>query len=614
MSKTTRATVLCVALLGALSACAAAGDSAAGILEATGVRGGLVVHLGCGDGTLTAALRANSSYLVHGLDTDPDAVKGARALIHSKRLYGPVSVDLFDGERLPYADDLVNLLVAESPGRVTAAEIDRVLAPGGVAYIRTDGAWRKTVKPRPDSIDEWTHYLHDASNDGVARDTRVGPPRRMQWVSGPLWTRSHEYTSSLVAMVSGGGRVFYIFDEGLTGVTPPSLPELWKLIARDAFNGVLLWKRPVLKWRAGRWGSRALRSVPPSSHRLLVVEGDRVFVPSGVDAPVSILDAATGKVLATCAGTEKAQELRCLDGVLLVRSNKGLAAFDATTGARLWRGKDNPLPQTLAAQGGKVFYRLGGGVACLELRTGKELWRTAGASSSRPAGKPAGKPAGQPARKSRRSRKPSGGMLVACGERVLFTGGKGLEAISADTGKTVWSAKARLGGRGELFVARDQAWHWDGHRIVGRDLATGKVRTTLKTDDVFTPGHHLRCYQSKATENFMITPHRGVEFISLAGGENTQNDWVRGPCKYGIMPCNGLLYAPPDPCFCYPGVKLTGFNALAPAATDDRRPPPGERLVKGRAYDEAAGLARAATGGDRDWPTYRHDARRTGAT
>ena len=34
-------------------------------------RGGLVVHLGCGDGKLTAALRTGDAYLVHGLDVDP---------------------------------------------------------------------------------------------------------------------------------------------------------------------------------------------------------------------------------------------------------------------------------------------------------------------------------------------------------------------------------------------------------------------------------------------------------------------------------------------------------------------------------------------------------------
>jgi len=37
------------------------------ILAVTGVRGGLIVHLGCGDGRLTAALHADDAYLVQGL-------------------------------------------------------------------------------------------------------------------------------------------------------------------------------------------------------------------------------------------------------------------------------------------------------------------------------------------------------------------------------------------------------------------------------------------------------------------------------------------------------------------------------------------------------------------
>ena len=36
-----------------------ADERARHILEATGVKGGLIVHLGCGDGRLTAALRAS---------------------------------------------------------------------------------------------------------------------------------------------------------------------------------------------------------------------------------------------------------------------------------------------------------------------------------------------------------------------------------------------------------------------------------------------------------------------------------------------------------------------------------------------------------------------------
>ncbi len=45
-------------------------DAARQIVHATGVRGGLVVHAGCGDGRLTAALRVDDGYLVHGLDAD----------------------------------------------------------------------------------------------------------------------------------------------------------------------------------------------------------------------------------------------------------------------------------------------------------------------------------------------------------------------------------------------------------------------------------------------------------------------------------------------------------------------------------------------------------------
>ncbi len=41
---------------------------------------------------------------------------------------------------------------------------------------------------------------------------------------------------------------------------------------------------------------------------------------------------------------------------------------------------------------------------------------------------------------------------------------------------------------------------------------------------------------------------------------------IRDRCLYGVMPANGLTYAPPHNCACYPEAKLYGFNALAPAS------------------------------------------------
>ena len=563
-------------------------EQAKQVLDATGVQGGLIVHVGCGDGKLTAALHANDSYLVHGLDADAANVAAAREHVRSLGLYGAVSVERKSPGGLPYSDDLVNLVVVEDASGVPMPEVMRVLAPGGVAYVRKKGKATKTVKPIPDEIDEWSHFMHDASNNAVAADTRVDTPRRLRWLAGPLWARSHEFNSSLCAMVSAGGRIFYIFDEGLTGVTPSFLPERWTLIARDAFNGVLLWKRTMPKWGSGQWKSRALRSVPGTVPRRLVAAGDRVFMTLGYEAPVSVLDAATGETLSTWKGTEQAQELRYVDGVVLLCRGRGaVRAVDAATGKTLWESTGKIQAFSLAARDGKVFYQADGSVFCVGLRDGKELWQIpAKAGISK---------------------------LIACEDRVLLASRGSIQAVSVDKGKALWTVKASLGGRGELFVTGGKAWHWEGHDIVGRDLQTGAVAATLDTADAFTEGHHLRCYASKATERFMITPYRGAEFISLTGEPNTQNDWVRGPCTYGIMPGNGLFYAPPDPCFCFPGVKLTGFNALAGLPAKGTFPKAtGAQLEKGPAYG-AIRNPQSAIRHD-DWPTYRHDGRRTGAT
>lgn len=565
------------------------------ILNACDVKGGLIIHIGCGDGKLTAALCANERYIVQGLDSDAKNVEQARKHIRSLGIYGKVSVDNLNSNRLPYADNLVNLVVAEELGRTSMDEVMRVLAPNGVAYIKkgrksSTGSvepWMKKVKSWPKEIDEWTHFLHDASNNAVAKDTQVGPPRRLKWVCGPLWSRSHEFTSSLCAIVSAKGRVFYVFDEGLTGVTTQSLPERWTLIARDAFNGLLLWKRPLTQWGSGTWKNRALRSIPLTIPRCLVAEGDRVFITLGYKAGVSVLDAATGEILTTYKGTEGTEEVRCIQGILVLRKGaSAVMAIDTKTGKKLWEATGKIQPFSLAARDGKVFYQAGQWLLCLRARDGKQLWRT---------------PSKSPI-----------SLLVVHDACILLLSRTELQAVSVDTGKSIWAVKAGI-RRNELFIANNQLWHWEGNRIVGRDLLMGKVTTRLNTDDVFTPGHHLRCYQSKATENFLITPNRGVEFVSMTGGVNTQNDWLRGPCRYGIMPCNGLLYAPPHPCFCYPGVMLTGFNALAPAQKSEVKSRKSKRLEKGSAYGQSLRSAPGPLCSD-DWPTYRRNGRRTGAT
>ncbi|MCK4294595.1 MAG: PQQ-binding-like beta-propeller repeat protein, partial [Planctomycetes bacterium] len=90
--------------------------------------------------------------------------------------------------------------------------------------------------------------------------------------------------------------------------------------------------------------------------------------------------------------------------------------------------------------------------------------------------------------------------------------------------------------------------------------------------------------------------------------------WVRGGCIYGIMPCNGLIYAPPHSCACYMEAKLNGFCALAPKSATQQVPrkvSDAERLERGPAYAQIANRKSQIAN---DWPTYRHDSARSGFT
>jgi len=186
-------------------------------LDASGIEGGVVVQVGCGDGQLTAALGASDRFLVHALDTDEGNVEATRKQVKAGGLYGRVSVEPWSGTGLPYIDNFVNLIVVSSSISVDENEINRVLCPGGVALkLGADEELRsadKIVKPRPAEMDQWTHYLYDSTGNAVAHDSLVEPPTRYQWVGGQRYSRQHDHMSRANAVVSADGRVFCIFDE-----------------------------------------------------------------------------------------------------------------------------------------------------------------------------------------------------------------------------------------------------------------------------------------------------------------------------------------------------------------------------------------------------------------
>ena len=608
------------------------------ILTTSGVGGGLVVHLGCGDGRLTAALRADDRFTVHGLTTSSKDLAAARAHLRAKGVNGPVSVELLAGATLPYADNLVNLIVLSDRGAVPMSEVLRVLAPGGVACHKEGVGWQRTVKPPSPDTDDWPHYLHDAGNNAVAKDRAVGPPRRVQWVAAPLFLRSHETASGFQAQVAAGGRLFYIFDEGLIGITDERLPARWSVVCRDAFNGKQLWRRELPNWGWRQWGKqrfegkdwtklRAARvSAPGEVQRRLVADAERLYATLGYRAPLSILDAATGKLLSTIEGTGPTIEILLRDGIVVahvretppptdkrrgkpVHSASTLVAVQADTGKVLWRQPAGGSAKTYstAIDDGRVICQAGRDLVALDLKTGKRLW------SAEPKNK-------------------NGRTFVASNGVYLILGGTTLESYDAENGKLLWSRKTppRSGAEtADLFVVDGLVWPGmvpidaaskptrksDHALALGYDIRTGEEKRRITAKNFRSPEHHHRCYRNKATTRYIISGMEGVEFLDLAADGHSQNNWVRGACKEGIMPCYGLLYVPPDQCFCQPGSKLLGYAALAPAPkTPTTIVPDAKRLEKGPAYGLAVPHSAPRAPQSSDWPTFRHDPARHGST
>ncbi len=625
----------------------------ADIREVSGVRGGLVVHVGCGGGRFTTDLCAVEGYLVHGLDADAEHVRAARQHVHSRGLSDSVSIARWDGPRLPYLDNMVNLLVVGEPGAVKAEEAMRVLAPGGVLLTRGRSGWDKAVKPSSDETDEWTHYLHGPDNNAVAEDTVIDFPSGLQWIGGPLYDRHHDHMAGVSAAVSADGRLFSIIDEATPGSV--EFPPRWRLAARDAYNGTVLWKRPIERWHPHLW---PLKMGPALLPRRLVAVGDRVYATLGIEAPVSELDAATGRTVRVFEETAGTSELICEGGVLLAVVRSGdeppregfeslkqlerlayryswepqparLRAFDTESGRLLWERRTPVAPMTPAARGGRIYYHDGGRIQCVEARSGDDLWRSAPLPVS--------------------PEMPSWycPTLVVRDGLVFFSGGDVKETLTeharygyfsqtggfdtmhvldAATGEQRWTAEHPPSGYRspeDLFVIDGKVWCGNytaprGEkvgRLVCRDARTGEVLMDFMPD-IDVPWFHHRCHRAKATSRFLLLSRMGVEFVDVETGNWTPHHWTRGACLYGILPCNGMLYIPPNPCTCYQECQLTGYHALNSNGVELDAPGSASgRHVRGPAYEE---YQQARRRGDFDysdeWPTYRRDAARSGCT
>ena len=520
-------TAACGALLWLLTASGVlhGEDRAKEIIAQSKFTGGVVAHVHGADTSLLQSMRQQCpNVLGHLLVAQEANAHGAREELVEAGVHGEISVGVWQTGTLPFIDNFVNILIVEQADAVSRDEVLRVLVPEGTAFLGSE----KLVKPRPETMDDWPMALYDASGNAVSKDKALKPPlQHLQWIGGPRWSRHHDKMSSVSACVSGDGKVFYIFDEGST--YSPYLPCRWTLIARDAFNGVVLWKKPIDRWIGNLYG---LKSGPSTLPRRLVVAGKRVFATLGIEAPVSVMDTDTGEILRTIAGTESTEEIIYEDGFFYlvadtnvekeefkngprmnyfksrwVQREKQVLCCDLDQGKVLWsKPFDWVAPSTLTTSRGKVYCFDGQQVVALSREDGSLLWK----SAELPMWK-----------EMTTFYAPK---LVVQGGVVTFVGGEGyvphrgtaegqVTGLSTENGKTLWSAKHPSGGYqspSDLLMIDGKVWganvtSGSGQsptgtgEIVARNPGSGKEE--VKFHDIPAYWFHHRCYPAKATEN-----------------------------------------------------------------------------------------------------------------
>ena len=587
--------------------------------------GGIVVALDFDDGKFIADLATDGPFVIHALLNDEDRVSAAREAIQKAGIYGKVSCDLYNGRDLPYVDGLVNLVLRKESSQVPEEELMRVLVPGGRLVTEGPNGWKKKPKPVPDGLDEWNQFLHGPDNNGVSLDD-VGPPQRLRWHDTPEYGRSKSLSPSFTNMVSADGILFTIEDRATT--EDINAPVEYYLVARDGFNGIELWKRPMEQW--SEWQTGSIKSIPTQQQRCLAAVGKTVYVCSGFGSPVMAFAIRTGTPRQVYEHSQGTTEFAIDRNVLYVikgtpyrlpRSGSAdsvaeLCAIDLQSGDVAWTHSlaDEYTGGTFAAKDGRVVYHSASGLTCLDSATGNTQWtenveiEIEPTKASKQSSAKIRKPVATPLTFSSNIHP----TLMLTDDKVFCAVHKTMTAKNLADGQTLWTAPAgeNYMKSTEIFIADGLIW---GRDMKGRDPRTGEVLRTL-VQEMNGPMSHDRCYRNRITHRFYLnSASGGSDFMQLDGTAESPNPWVRSTCGLAVMPANGMIYNGPYVCQCAIGTMITGVNGLYNGSNNS-----GQRfavkieprLVKGPAYNSMDGTPSTVD----DWPTYRYSSSRSAVT
>lgn len=608
-----------------------------------------------GDGAVAAALARQGIGQVHALAPDAQAAEAARKPAAGAGLLGSrVVIETGSPAALPLGDWVADLyLVADATDAnlpaLSAAEAARVLSPyrgtavvgnpaggkaglsekalrqwargtGGNATIREDsgGLWAVVKMPPLVGGDDWGHHVHAADGNLVSSDTAFsGVPLELQWTGKPY------YGGHWDIHVVSAGRMFTA--QSSVFQHPGGLP--YELLARGAYNGQLLWRRPI----AEDFGESA-SLVVATPEQLFLKDGGGVLIVNPETGATIRRIAVTAdpsqqclwllvsdRILLTLTGpTQKYShdaddyqpneaKLRAQGEVNQLYVGRELAAWEVRSGAPLWRFTEAKIdPAKLAVAGRRVYlYANRSYAACLDLDSGRPIWKTP-APIAEPRGAAMGWIDGHATVKNMAIHRQG---AVATKEVYLidYLPHRQYQAFAAADGRLLWDKMH--GPTKDLQTTMDVLRDLSGYQVVlGSSIVQRGGRShDLLTGELLSPGNYFSyggCGRFSALAGGLLFGQMGEIYDAKTTDPLLQYN-AKSSCGTGQFVADGLLFKVGANC---PGCsEWRGFFASRSVPRHDR--PSGLRL------ETAAALPAGDTASDpRDWTTYRGDATRKGSS
>lgn len=572
------------------------------ILSSLGIPGGLAVQVGSGNTDFISELAKSGRFIAQVLVPDTASINSVRKTLAEQNIQGQASAILVNkNNTLPFAENIVNIvIVTDAVCRIQDNEILRVLAPRGIVLFNKGTATHESLKSSmqslppvsicgseytcfmksfPPEMDEWTHHRHSASANALSGDTIAGIPRRIRWLAGP-W-------QEVSTMITAAGRIHY-----------------GGILTRDAFNGLRLWDKTLKPSpAAGNFGfGRAGGSVPA------IAGENKLFVYT--EGKIQSIDSATGQLVLEYAGIEQPRELLYDNGRLVVICQNAVQALDAKTGTLKWRFEASD-PRA-AVMGDNIVGFIQGNVkrgeqveaVNLEADTGKVRWKNGDY--------------------------PWVTNVTDClygNDRLVYeisslndnAPNNSIHVVSAKDGKLLFDHVYAPGSnhmrQSRATVIGERIWILQGGKITPEerqpikiaalDSTSGFLMTTL--DAGLT-----HCFPPIATKRFYISGE--MNFTDFQTGEFSANHITKAACgrDSGWVPANGLIYAAPKHCVCWPMVR--GYTAMA----SER--PCGDLVAKNIneiSFNPEKGAEPPSStyeNKNTDWPCYRSDPWRSSST